>query len=426
MLAALSLLEASVEPLFATDPWSLSTAEIGEFCDRVATVEARLAAAKLAVIAEADGRDIGVAAATSTAGWARQRLRLHPGTAGRAVKLAKALHCDCAATGAALASGAVNAEQAWVITRVMTQLPPVDGEVRAAVEQFLIAQTAVLDPVELGRAGQHLIERLTSEPDADGRVLRQQERRCLHLFDAYDGMTGLRGMLDAESAALVKAALDPLAAPRPAQDGVPDPRSAGQRYADGLADLSRIALASGDLPTTGGPAPTMTVAIDLDSLTGQLTKAGLLGDGAALPAVAARRVACDARVIPVILDGPSQPLDVGRSRRTIPPAIRTALQVRDQGCAFPGCQRPGNWSEGHHIRHWADGGNTALGNLVLLCLAHHRAVHEHGWHVALDHDGLPYFTPPPWIDPDGTRRQHHRYRLRRLPFDTGGRSPPEQ
>jgi hypothetical protein len=74
-------------------------------------------------------------------------------------------------------------------------------------------------------------------------------------------------------------------------------------------------------------------------------------------------------------------LDVGRRTRTVPPAIRTALVVRDRGCAFPGCDRPPSWTDAHHLEHWADGGPTALDNLVLLCRRHHRAVHEGGWRL---------------------------------------------
>jgi hypothetical protein len=89
----------------------------------------------------------------------------------------------------------------------------------------------------------------------------------------------------------------------------------------------------------------------------------------------------------VITDGASQPLDVGRRTRTIPPAIRTALVVRDRGCAFPGCDRPPSWTDAHHREHWADGGPTSLDNLVLLCRTHHRAVHEGGWQLIHDPDG---------------------------------------
>jgi hypothetical protein len=109
---------------------------------------------------------------------------------------------------------------------------------------------------------------------------------------------------------------------------------------------------------------------------------------------AARRLACDAAVARVITDGASQPLDVGRRTRTIPAAIRTALVVRDAGCAFPGCDRPPGWTDAHHLQHWVDGGPTSVTNLVLLCRAHHRTVHEGGWQLARGADGRWAARPP--------------------------------
>lgn len=98
--------------------------------------------------------------------------------------------------------------------------------------------------------------------------------------------------------------------------------------------------------------------------------------GAVLGPDAVRRIACDASVVRVVLDPAGQPLDVGRRTRVVPSGIRTALTVRDRGCAYRGCDRGPQWTDAHHIRHWADGGSTSLDNLVLLRRHHHRAVHE--------------------------------------------------
>jgi len=116
---------------------------------------------------------------------------------------------------------------------------------------------------------------------------------------------------------------------------------------------------------------------------------------------AARRIACDAGITRVITDGPSQPLDVGRRTRTIPPAIRTALVVRDRGCVFPGCDRPPPWTDAHHLVHWADGGPTNLDNLALLCRTHHRTVHERRWQLTRNPDGSWTATPPGRASPAG-------------------------
>ena len=109
-----------------------------------------------------------------------------------------------------------------------------------------------------------------------------------------------------------------------------------------------------------------------------------------------RRLACDADLIPVALATDGQVLDVGRTNRLVTPALWTALVCRDRHCAFPGCTRPPVMCHAHHIIHWADGGRTALVNLVMLCGQHHRTIHDTPWRVRLNHsDGRPEFKPPP-------------------------------
>jgi len=120
--------------------------------------------------------------------------------------------------------------------------------------------------------------------------------------------------------------------------------------------------------------------------------------GTTLSAGWARKLACDATLIPTVLGSASEPLDIGRASRVVPPGLRRALITRDRGCAFPGCRRPPRWADAHHIRHWADGGPTALDNLVLLCDHHHDVIHHTDWEVTIS-DGRPVFTPPAWLDP---------------------------
>ena len=105
--------------------------------------------------------------------------------------------------------------------------------------------------------------------------------------------------------------------------------------------------------------------------------AGITENGTALGAADLRRIACDTQVIPVVMGGPSEVLDVGRAKRSIPPAIRRALIARDQGCVWPGCNRAPVHCDGHHIQHWLDDGPTSLANLALLCHSHHHRLHEH-------------------------------------------------
>ena len=112
----------------------------------------------------------------------------------------------------------------------------------------------------------------------------------------------------------------------------------------------------------------------------------------------ARRIACDCKVIPVVLGGDSEPLDVGRTIRTVPLGIRRALVARDRGCSFPGCGRPTRICDAHHARHWIDGGETSVQNCRPLCPMHHQQVHLQGWDMII-RAGYVEFRPPAIIDP---------------------------
>ena len=123
---------------------------------------------------------------------------------------------------------------------------------------------------------------------------------------------------------------------------------------------------------------------------------------------ALRMLCCDASVVPVVLGGAGQPLDVGRATRVVPEGLRRAVVARDRGCAHPGCDRPVSWSEIHHIIPWEHGGATTLSNLVMLCRVHHRQMHYSGWEVVVEPDGTPAFIPPLWVDMEQKpRRKPH-------------------
>jgi hypothetical protein len=176
------------------------------------------------------------------------------------------------------------------------------------------------------------------------------------------------------------------------------PGSVPARQADALAELCERARGSDEFPTTGGEPPHVSVLIDWDALrTG--VGAATLDHGQQISAGAARRLACDAAILPVMLGTGSEPLDVGRAMRTVPRAIRRALVARDRGCAFPGCGRPPGLCAAHHVRHWADGGATSVGNCCLICPLHHRQIHLQGWDITVD-GGQVHFHPPPILDPD--------------------------
>jgi hypothetical protein len=208
---------------------------------------------------------------------------------------------------------------------------------------------------------------------------------------------GFDGWLGAEQGAVFRSLIEQLAAHRPV-GGAGDTRSVPARQADALAELCERASGSDEFPTTGDEPPHVSVLIDWDALrTG--VGAATLDHGQQISAGAARRLACDAAILPVMLGTGSEPLDVGRVMRTVPRAIRRALVARDRGCAFPGCGRPPGLCAAHHVRHWADGGATSVGNCCLICPLHHRQIHLQGWDSTVD-GGQVHFHPPPILDPD--------------------------
>jgi hypothetical protein len=210
---------------------------------------------------------------------------------------------------------------------------------------------------------------------------RAHDRRWLSTSTTIDGMVAIDGLLDSEAGALVLTALAAAAT----RAGPDDHRSSGQRRADALVDICNHSLTQGAVPSSGGIRPHLLLTAPVDSIvpamaTGkrqtEVAEAAWTGP---IPDETARRLGCDAEVTRVLLDAESLPLDVGRSTRTVPPQIRHALVIRDRGCVAESCDRPPAWTDAHHVVHWAEGGRTAVDNLVLLCRSHHRKVHEGGW-----------------------------------------------
>ena len=168
---------------------------------------------------------------------------------------------------------------------------------------------------------------------------------------------------------------------------------------DALADVAARLLVSGTLPAAGGSPATVLLTMTLDQLE---TRTGLVttAHGGATSVADALRIADEAQVVPVVIDNDGV-LAFGQGRRVASVGQRLALTARDGGCCFPGCDAPPGWTQAHHVRGWVDGGTTDLDNLCLLCGYHHREFEKRGWTVAMK-DGLPWWTPPPRIDPDQT------------------------
>jgi len=166
----------------------------------------------------------------------------------------------------------------------------------------------------------------------------------------------------------------------------------GFHRADALLAIAQAYL-RGDRPDRTPIDVMVTIPVaDLRDGTTDPAAAGCMG-GACISAEAARRISCDAGMIEVVEDERGVPLSVGRKRRAIAGSIKRALLKRDTACTYPGCTHR-IFLEGHHIRHWADGGETTLENACLLCSHHHRYVHEYGYHIELGADGRPQFRDP--------------------------------
>jgi hypothetical protein len=357
------------------------------------------------------------------AGAAKARVRAARAVVPARSLLGQELVAELPSTAAGVAAAEISFEHVRVIQHTLAALPVhLAGVHRQPLERDLAELARTLDPEALRRAGKHALALL--DPDGPRPRDGAPARTRLRFTPRGEGFEA-RGWFDRESAAILRTALSPLSAPRGEHEAGqcdeagcehqpgerrPDPRSIPEREGDALVELCRRMLDSGALPVDGGARPQVTVTIALSELRGG--GAGLLGLGdgllaSAIPAEDARRWACDAAIVPIVLGARGEPLDVGRRSRLVTPAMRRALEQRDGGCAQPGCPIPAQWTAAHHIRHWSTGGATCLGNLVLLCPAHHRQIHKGEWAITMD-DGLPVFHPPWWAGGRPGRNLLHR------------------
>ncbi|WP_327035554.1 HNH endonuclease signature motif containing protein [Micromonospora ureilytica] len=394
--------------------WALPEHDLVAALDAAHRLQQRLAAVTLTLIREIDGRGTARSqGASSTAVWLRERLRLTIPAARRLIELATALDSGNPGVRQALADGHISLDQARVIADTVTTVEATAGTEAADKAIGVLTDWAgQFDPTQLRKLGTRILDHVAPDiADAAAQAALEAEARRaardrnLTLSEKADGRLRLTGTLDAEAAGLFRAAIDPLTAP----SGPDDSRSPGQRRHDALAEVCRLALRTAELPDSGGESAQIVVTTSYDGLTRQLST-GALDIGLELAADTVRRLACDATILPAVLGGTGQVLDVGRQRRLITGPLRRALVLRDRGCAFPGCDRPPRWCDAHHLHHWADGGTTSLNNAVLLCGHHHRHVHQSDWVVRLGDDGHPEFIPPAWLDPEQLPRRNHYHR----------------
>lgn len=227
-------------------------------------------------------------------------------------------------------------------------------------DERLLVETATVQSM----AGTHqALEYWKQQVDREAAARDREHlhrRRHLHVSSAEGGMVRLDGELDPIGGNTVMLALRSLV--DRCNLGLGDGRSPGQRRADALVELCTDHLSHGDTPDTGGARATVVVTVALEALQGRAAQPCEVEDGTVISPEEARRIACDAGVSRVLTRGESEVLDVGRTTRVVPAAIRRALALRDRGCTHPGCTRPHHWCDAHHKVHWVDGGETSLAN----------------------------------------------------------------
>jgi hypothetical protein len=344
-------------------------------------IDARLTrlvrAAELSQAPERDGL-------RSMPSWLRGHCRLSTAEAARLVRNGRTL-AHLPALAEAQDAGWVSAEQVAVVARIVTPE-------RLAAAAAAGVDLGEVDTVLTGVAVEHpyadfvaVVRHYLADLDPDGPEPDPTEGRSLVLAKHADGSLSGRFHLDPVGGEKFQAAIEAhVQADRPAGDE----RSRAQRQGDALVQVCDNALAAGDLPVLRTVKPHVAVVIDHQDLvdgTGG-PDAGRMGFGATISAARARWLACDATVSRVVMGPDGAPLDLGREQRLADRYLRRAVELRDGGCVFTGCDAPTWWAEVHHLVHWLDGGETSLANSALLCERHHTKVH-HGFRVERQPDG---------------------------------------
>jgi hypothetical protein len=329
----------------------------------------RLHAELVHSIAEFDHRNLALRTKRlTTKAWLRSRCRWTARTATRFVHQARSLR-RMPATLRLARSGQIPPDSLQVLTSAERRI-----EERYISHEGILADAAsYLTVPELRQAVDHF-EQSVARDVVVATAHERQRSAYLHMSHTLEGMWRLDGWLDPERGAIVSEALN--AHIHPTLLDASDGRTMSQRRAEAVTDICRFTLDhDADLRTAGGERPHISVTVDYEMLTEREGPLPSMSDTPVDPEMILK-MACDSGIVRIITDGDSMPLDVGRRTRTIPPAIRRAVEHRDGHCTWAGCERPASWCDAHHIEHWADGGPTCVDNLTLLCRYHHTRTHQ--------------------------------------------------
>lgn len=374
---------------------ALTDEQASQLLDAVTRLRSQVDGVVTAAVAETDRRRLGDHDGhRNTVTWWAHRSRMTRGEAGRLLGLSTALAQDLhAPVRAALATGDLRLDQAGVIVKAVESLPDdVEAPVRTQVRDHLLAEAQHHDALALRRLGKRALEVI--DPQLGERheqmLLEREEARAaavarFTMVDDGHGQCHGRFTLPTYQGHLLKSHLMALAAPGRGGDAeTPErgrplitPERLGQAFMEYVERYP-----TEHLPTHGGGSSSLTVTIDIGALATGLG-VGILSSGSRISAGEARRLACQAGLLPIVLGGDSLPLDVGRSRRFFTPWQRRAIEVRDRGCTAEGCGMPPQVCHAHHDDQWAELGRTDVARGRLLCPHHHRLAHDRRYEMRL-------------------------------------------
>jgi hypothetical protein len=383
VLALLDTMDAALEEVADVPALFMAPAEKRAAMVGLTAIEAQVAAQKMRVMAVAD--DLALEqGARDVAALLTHDTRTDAGANRRDLALAEALDKRWAVVATALARGEINLAQTHVIVHALDELPTdsVPTEVLRAAEEHLVAQAAEFAPRELRILGRRILDIVAPEIGErhEAAQLAKEERLAerrtsLHSKRLGDGTTRITINVPDGVAARLHTYLESYTSPRHYGEGeadrIPATRKRGQAFCALLESLDPLRL-----PAHGGDATTLIVTVSLQDLRRELGAAEI-GPSDKLSAGEVRRLACTAKIVPAVLGGKSEVLDLARASRLFKPAQRKAMIVRDRECRAERCTIPAAWCEAHHWgTAWARGGLTDLKDGVLLCSWHHHRVHD--------------------------------------------------
>ncbi|WP_243058056.1 HNH endonuclease signature motif containing protein [Nocardioides sp. SR21] len=380
--AATAEMRASAASVVDASVWSMDAAETAATLTELTHLAAQVAELTARVAAHADDLHVGAeVGASSAASWLAHTTNTTRPAAAGTVKLGHSLEAH-PLTRDALAHGDVLVDQARVIVHAVDQLPDhVDTELAEQAEAHLLAEAAHHDAKALRVLGKHLVEVIAPD-EADAReaaILEAEEKAAakachLAMYDDGHGKTHGRFTIPTAEGAVLRKMLLAFAAPKHQAATTAERHPTADAMGRAFAELI-LHIPAEHLPKTGSLPATMLVLIDEDSLLGRVEKAGVLDTGEKFNPALARRLACEAEIIPIVLGGASMPLDVGRARRLHTKHQRYALLARDHGCRAQGCDRT-HGLHAHHTTRWPDGGHTTVDDAITLCHWHHQRAHD--------------------------------------------------